>query len=112
MQELHEKSKKVVLIDKRRKAEVTEDRDQAYWFELSRKLPIPQRPKWSVDMSPKELQDNEKEDFLHWRRAMAQIEEDEQVYGYVSEGLQVSAFGMAALFFTLKPIMLSLSPSW
>eukprot|EP00668_Euglena_longa_P019034 GGOE01023726.1.p1 GENE.GGOE01023726.1~~GGOE01023726.1.p1 ORF type:complete len:727 (+),score=275.56 GGOE01023726.1:36-2216(+) len=80
MEEEHEKSKRIIVLDRRVKPEYATAEDQARWYELSQRLPIPRRPKWNHTMSPKEVQDKEKEDFLNWRRAMAKIEEDEQVF--------------------------------
>eukprot|EP00667_Euglena_gracilis_P013640 EG_transcript_14075 len=80
MEEEHEKTKKVIVLDRRIKPQYATVEDQARWYELSQRLPIPRRPQWSHAMSPKEVQDKEKEDFLNWRRAMAKIEEDEQVF--------------------------------
>ncbi|XP_050307029.1 large subunit GTPase 1 homolog [Anthonomus grandis grandis] len=40
-------------------------------------LKIPRRPPWSTDMSPDELDRNEKESFLNWRRTLAKLQEDQ-----------------------------------
>eukprot|EP00924_Labyrinthula_sp_SR-Ha-C_P013127 snap_masked-scaffold_12-processed-gene-10.38-mRNA-1 protein AED:0.31 eAED:0.31 QI:0/-1/0/1/-1/1/1/0/477 len=47
-------------------------------------LPIPERPIWklgSVILSREELQKKEKEEFLNWRRKIAQVEEDNDTSG-------------------------------
>ncbi|CAG9767545.1 unnamed protein product [Ceutorhynchus assimilis] len=40
-------------------------------------LKIPRRPPWTTDMSPSELDRNEKDCFLEWRRSLANLQEDE-----------------------------------
>ncbi|KAL1490495.1 hypothetical protein ABEB36_013179 [Hypothenemus hampei] len=40
-------------------------------------LKIPRRPRWNPEMSAIELDKNEKESFLEWRRSLAKLQEDE-----------------------------------
>ena len=42
-------------------------------------LPIPKRPSWTKEMSVAQVDSNEKEAFLNWRRELAQIEETNDV---------------------------------
>lgn len=42
-------------------------------------LTIPRRPRWTTEMSKDELDRNEKEYFLEWRRSLAKLQEDEGV---------------------------------
>ncbi len=42
-------------------------------------LPIPVRPPWTKEMSAQQVDSNEKESFLHWRRELARIEESYDV---------------------------------
>lgn len=42
-------------------------------------IKIPRRPQWTTDMAPDELQQNEKEQFLLWRRSLAQLQEEQGV---------------------------------
>jgi len=39
-------------------------------------LRIPRRPEWRTEMTAKEINSNEQQAFLEWRRDIAQIEED------------------------------------
>ncbi|KAG0168126.1 hypothetical protein DFQ28_006420 [Apophysomyces sp. BC1034] len=41
------------------------------------KLSVPRRPKWDKSMTAEQVQGNEREAFLGWRRGMAKLEEDE-----------------------------------
>ncbi|KAI8366817.1 uncharacterized protein BYT42DRAFT_143976 [Radiomyces spectabilis] len=41
------------------------------------KLSVPRRPKWDKSMTAEQVQRNERESFLNWRRSMAMLEEDE-----------------------------------
>ncbi|KAL2331875.1 hypothetical protein Fmac_019456 [Flemingia macrophylla] len=45
----------------------------------SSSLRVPRRPPWSPDMSVEELDDNEKQAFLIWRRSLARLEENEKL---------------------------------
>lgn len=40
-------------------------------------LKIPRRPPWNANMSKEELDQNEKEYFLQWRKSLAKLQEDE-----------------------------------
>uniref|UniRef100_A0A668W599 Large subunit GTPase 1 homolog n=1 Tax=Oreochromis aureus TaxID=47969 RepID=A0A668W599_OREAU len=42
-------------------------------------LRIPRRPHWDESTSPDELQQTEKDSFLEWRRALAQLEEEQKL---------------------------------
>ncbi|XP_020224847.1 GTPase LSG1-1 isoform X1 [Cajanus cajan] len=42
-------------------------------------LRVPRRPPWSADMSVEELDDNERQAFLIWRRSLARLEENEKL---------------------------------
>jgi len=80
MEEEHSKTRKVILVDRRIKPNTTEVCGQQRWYDMSKKLPIPRRPKWDRSMTPQQLQSHETEEFLTWRREMAKVEEDEQVF--------------------------------
>lgn len=54
----------------------TDERD---WFDLSAKLTIPKRPAWSYTMTADEVQNQEKADFVEWRRSLAKAEESSRV---------------------------------
>ncbi|SAM04271.1 hypothetical protein [Absidia glauca] len=41
------------------------------------KLSVPRRPHWEKTMTAEQVQRNERESFLNWRRGMAQLEEEE-----------------------------------
>ncbi|KAI9010970.1 hypothetical protein CLU79DRAFT_822421 [Phycomyces nitens] len=41
------------------------------------RLSVPRKPKWDKTMTAEQVQRNERESFLEWRRSMAQLEEDE-----------------------------------
>ena len=53
--------------------------DNVKWFELSKKLPIPVRPKWDHTMTKVDVDEHERDTFLAWRRRLAVIEEKEGV---------------------------------
>eukprot|EP00906_Rhabdomonas_costata_P000107 RCo000144 len=75
----YEKSRSVVLIDKRKKpAAVTPEQELAL-FERSKRLGIPHRPPWHRGMSGAEVAAKERDAFLEWRRGLAKLEEDEEV---------------------------------
>lgn len=42
-------------------------------------LKIPRRPKWNAKMTADELQTEENQNFLEWRRGLAQLQEDEGI---------------------------------
>ncbi|CAG9854880.1 unnamed protein product [Phyllotreta striolata] len=42
-------------------------------------LKIPRRPPWNAETSPDELDRNEKEAFLEWRRSLAQLQDEESI---------------------------------
>ncbi|RZB38767.1 large subunit GTPase 1 -like [Asbolus verrucosus] len=42
-------------------------------------LKIPRRPPWNVNMTREELDQNEKESFLEWRRSLVKLQEDEGI---------------------------------
>ncbi|XP_022141967.1 GTPase LSG1-2 [Momordica charantia] len=42
-------------------------------------LRVPRRPPWNARMSPEELDDNERQSFLTWRRSLARLEENENL---------------------------------
>ncbi|KAI4322488.1 hypothetical protein L6164_022178 [Bauhinia variegata] len=42
-------------------------------------LRVPRRPRWSADMSVEELDSNERQAFLIWRRSLARLEENESL---------------------------------
>ncbi|KAH6686345.1 nucleolar GTP-binding protein [Plectosphaerella plurivora] len=43
------------------------------------KLTVPRRPKWDEKTTPEELDQAEKEAFLHWRRGLAELEENQDL---------------------------------
>ncbi|KAM9762269.1 large subunit GTPase 1 homolog [Menidia menidia] len=43
-------------------------------------LRIPRRPQWDESTSPDALQQAEKDSFLHWRRELAQLEEEQKLF--------------------------------
>ncbi|XP_054271283.1 large subunit GTPase 1 homolog [Macrosteles quadrilineatus] len=47
--------------------------------DLKNMLKIPRRPKWDSNMTPEELQTNEKTEFLEWRRRLATLQETEDL---------------------------------
>lgn len=49
------------------------------WIKLSETLPVPRRPSWTYEMSPDEVQAEEKKAFVDWRRSLAQIEEQQKI---------------------------------
>ena len=57
------------------------DADENYmkWFTLSQKLPIPQRPEWKHGQTKDNINYQETESFLQWRRKLASIEEKENI---------------------------------
>jgi large subunit GTPase 1 len=65
----------VVSGDKMR-PQSTASRD---WYSLSEKLPIPERPKWNFRQRVDEVQVQEKQAFVEWRRTLARFEEADKV---------------------------------
>ncbi|KAJ9467818.1 Large subunit GTPase 1 [Diplonema papillatum] len=55
------------------------DDDWDRWYELSKTLPIPQRPPWDRNMTKEEVDAREHEAFLSWRRKVASLEQRENV---------------------------------
>ncbi|CAO3666732.1 unnamed protein product [Rhizopus microsporus] len=41
------------------------------------RLSVPRRPHWDKSMTAEQVQRNERESFLNWRRSMAQLEDEE-----------------------------------
>jgi large subunit GTPase 1 len=65
-----------VVNDGRVVPQSSDDRD---WHTLSNKLPIPERPAWNFRMKPDELQQQERDSFVNWRRELARLEEADKV---------------------------------
>lgn len=42
-------------------------------------LQVPRRPPWNAEMSVEELDDNERQAFLVWRRSLARLEENDNL---------------------------------
>lgn len=42
-------------------------------------LQVPRRPPWTPEMSVEELDDNERQAFLVWRRSLARLEENDKL---------------------------------
>ncbi|KAL3283581.1 hypothetical protein HHI36_006719 [Cryptolaemus montrouzieri] len=61
----------VGLLSKEESEKVQKDHDKFKEF-----LKIPRRPAWTTETSPQELDQNEKEHFLEWRRGLAMLQED------------------------------------
>eukprot|EP01060_Flectonema_neradi_P004462 TRINITY_DN1288_c1_g1_i1.p1 TRINITY_DN1288_c1_g1~~TRINITY_DN1288_c1_g1_i1.p1 ORF type:complete len:754 (+),score=169.78 TRINITY_DN1288_c1_g1_i1:117-2378(+) len=55
------------------------DENYMKWFTLSQKLPVPQRPEWKHGMTKEQINRQETESFLQWRRKLASIEEKENI---------------------------------
>eukprot|EP01006_Ploeotia_vitrea_P011684 TRINITY_DN31069_c0_g1_i1.p1 TRINITY_DN31069_c0_g1~~TRINITY_DN31069_c0_g1_i1.p1 ORF type:complete len:645 (-),score=108.23 TRINITY_DN31069_c0_g1_i1:67-2001(-) len=67
-----------IFVDTRAKPK-TDPGDIQQWLELSKKLPIPKRPVWSTKMSHQQVQENEQNEFILWRKTMAAREQSENV---------------------------------
>jgi len=39
---------------------------------MKSRLLVPRRPKWSKEMTPRQLERNERDAFLEWRRSLAE----------------------------------------
>uniref|UniRef100_A0A7S1MS38 CP-type G domain-containing protein n=1 Tax=Neobodo designis TaxID=312471 RepID=A0A7S1MS38_NEODS len=65
-----------VVADGKVVPQSTDDRD---WHTLSNKLPIPERPPWNFRMKADELQNQERQAFVNWRRELARLEEADKV---------------------------------
>ncbi|KAJ3734647.1 P-loop containing nucleoside triphosphate hydrolase protein [Lentinula guzmanii] len=58
-------------------SEVEEKKTLKKHFENKQRLRVPRRPPWTKSMTPAELEQQEKAAFLHWRRGLAVLQEEE-----------------------------------
>nr|CAB3263557.1 large subunit GTPase 1 homolog [Phallusia mammillata] len=72
----------VHFVDANQKGILSENEEKeilATQDEFKHLLQIPRRPKWDLKMSKDELDKNERESFLDWRRKLAVLQEEEQL---------------------------------